>query len=126
MTPFTRFLAFEAVGWAVVGALLVWLVEIEVFPLWLGVVVFVAWVAKDFALYPMTRKAYEHGPTHGSADLLGSDVQVETTISPDGYVTAGHERWRAQLAPGCDGPLQPGETARVCALDGITLIVERG
>jgi len=124
MTPLTRFLAFEVIDWAVVGALLAWLVEIEVVPLWLAAVVFTAWVAKDFALYPVTRKAYEHGPTHGSADLLGTDVPVETTLSPDGYVAAGNERWRAQPAPGCGEALQAGETARVCALEGITLIVE--
>ncbi len=83
-------------------------------------------VAKDFVLFPLTKRAYEHGPTHGASELIGSTVQVVETIEPrsDGYVVAGNERWRARLAAGSDAPLEPGVEARVSQLDGITLVVE--
>ena len=127
MTPFARFLAFEAVGWLLVAALLTWFVRAEWVPLWGAALAFVLWVAKDFALYPLTRRAYEHGHTHGSAELLGAEVHVETLLEPEasgGWVRAGHERWQAQLVEGCDVAIEPGAMARVCALRGITLIVE--
>ena len=59
MTPFARFLAFEAIGWLVAGALLVWLVGADIVPAWAGALLFAVWVAKDFALYPLTKRAYE-------------------------------------------------------------------
>ena len=123
MTVFAKFLAFEAVGWVLAAALLYWLVSAEIMQAWMGGVLFGAWVVKDLVLFPLTRKAYEHGPTHGSADLLGAEVRVETLLAPEGYVSAGHERWMARLAPD-SGPLEPGDLARVCALEGITLVVE--
>jgi len=125
MTPFTRFLAFEAVGWAVAAALLVWGVEAELFGEGVAWALFVVWVVKDFALYPLTKAAYEHDSvTHGSADLIGAEVVVEDALDPEGYVRAGNERWRAELAPGCAGPLEAGASARVSELRGITLVVE--
>jgi membrane protein implicated in regulation of membrane protease activity len=124
MIPFARFLAFEAIGWLIAGALLTWLARAEYVPVWVAVLLFVVWVVKDFALYPLTRRAYEDGHTHGSAELLGSEVRIESELSPDGYVQAGGERWLARVAAGGPASMRAGERARVCALDGLTLIVE--
>lgn len=50
----------------------------------------------------------------GPAALLGRTVEV----AADGWVRVDGERWRARGAG-------PGERARVVAIDGLTLVVER-
>lgn len=124
MTPFARFLAFEAVGWVAAAALLFWLQRAGHVSLgWAGVL-FAIWVAKDFALYPLTRRAYEDGHAHGASELLGKAVRVETTLDPEGWVRAGSERWRAVLAAGHGGPVEAGAHVRVSGLKGLALVVE--
>ena len=122
--PVVRFLAIEAAGWAIGGLVLLWLAQAELMPTWLAITLFLALVAKDLALYPLTRKAYEDGVEHGAAELLGSRVRVETDLSPEGWVSSGGERWRARLSSEGSGPLREGEHANVRALSGLTLIVE--
>jgi membrane-bound serine protease (ClpP class) len=124
MKPFVRFLGFEAVGWVVGGLVLGWLAQQAYLSAWLAWVLFGALVLKDLALYPLTRKAYEHGTPHGAAHLIGADVQVETTLAPEGWVRAEGERWRARIAPGGTGSIAAGARARVRDLQGLTLIVE--
>jgi membrane protein implicated in regulation of membrane protease activity len=125
MRVFARYLAFQTVSWALGVAVLGWLAYAELLPTWLAIVLFGALVLKDLVLFPLTRKAYEHGPEHGATELLGAEVRVETALSPDGYVRAGPERWRARLSGEGDAPLAEGEVARVRELSGLTLIVER-
>ena len=50
----------------------------------------------------------------GPAALVGKVVE----IGPDGWARVGAERWRVRGAG-------PGERARVVAVDGLTLVVER-
>jgi len=124
MSIFWRFVAFEAIGWAVAAVVLYGAVRFELASVSLALVLFFLWVGKDFVLFPLTKRAYEHGPTHGASEVIGSEVRVDTTLDPDGYVVAGNERWRARLAAGVDAPMHAGDAARVCQLDGITLVVE--
>ena len=128
MTPFTRFLAFEMVGW-LVAVLVLWIaVDQEFLTVGWAIGLFAVWVVKDFALYPLTKRAYEHGPTHGAHELIGSEVVVEQALEPEGYVRAGNERWRARVvetdAESSGAGLQVGALARVVALEGISLVVE--
>jgi len=124
MTPFARFLAFEAVGWVAAAVVLAALVRTEYVSLGWACVLFALWAAKDFALYPLTKSAYEDGHAHGAAGLLGREVRVETALEPEGWVRAGAERWRAELAAGCDERVEAGARVRVSALKGLTLVVE--
>lgn len=125
MRVFAKYLAFQTVSWALGAAVLGWLAYAELIPTWLSFVLFGALVLKDLVLFPLTRKAYESGPLHGASELLGAEVYVESALTPDGYVRAGAERWRAQLSGEYAEPLLAGETARVLELQGLTLIVER-
>lgn len=120
---FVRYVALEAPGWAVAGTVLYGLVEwggLEPRYAWgLGAL----WVAKDFALYPWLRQAYEPGDPDASALLIGRSGVTRQRIAPRGYVRIGPELWRAELAPGC-APIEAGARARVCAVRGLTLVVE--
>lgn len=126
MSVFWRFVAFEAVGWAVAFVVAYGAVRFEWLDPVLAWTLFGLFVAKDFVLFPLTKRAYEPGPIHGASELIGSQVRVVETIEPrrDGYVVAGSERWRARLVDARKTPIESGDRARVCRLDGITLIVD--
>lgn len=124
MSVFWRFVAFEAIGWAVGAVVLYLALRFELVSPVLGWTIYGLFVGKDFVLFPLTKRAYEPGPTHGSADLIGSEVRVDATLDPEGYVVAGTERWRARLQRRAAAPLEAGAPARVTALEGITLVVE--
>lgn len=125
MSVFARFVAFEAIGWLVAAFVLSLGVRYEIVSVRAAWLLFGLFVAKDLVLFPLTKRAYELGPTHGSAELIGSEVRVAETLDPQGYVVAGTERWRARLLDAGAGPLEQGDRARVCALEGIALVVER-
>lgn len=90
-------------------------------PGWLFWVLIVGWVAKDLALFPFVRKAYE--PHHGENPMLGARGVAEDRLAPSGYVRIAGELWRAEAAEG-GRAIERGETVRVRAVRGLTLIVE--
>jgi membrane protein implicated in regulation of membrane protease activity len=120
---FARYLALEAPGW-VLSAWLLWLlVEKAGLAPWLGGLLWTLWVAKDFALYPRLRDAYEVGEPDATAPLLGRIGLARQRLDPTGYVRIGAELWRAELAPG-SAAIEPGSRVRVRAVRGLTLVVE--
>ncbi len=58
----------------------------------------------------------------GLAALVGSPARVVDACGPDGWVEVRGERWRARCADGAN----VGELVHVVAVDGLTLVVERG
>ena len=57
----------------------------------------------------------------GAEALLGAVARVVSPCRPEGSVRLSGELWRAR----CDDGAEVGETVRVRALEGLTLIVER-
>ena len=60
----------------------------------------------------------------GYEEMVGSRVEVRTTLEPEGNVWADGALWRARLAGGGDAA-QPGDRVVVEAVDGLTLVVSR-
>jgi len=56
----------------------------------------------------------------GREGLIGAVGTVRQAIAPEGYVFVEGELWRAKSPA---GPLEPGTTVRVIAIDGLTLTV---
>jgi membrane-bound ClpP family serine protease len=81
------------------------------------------WIAKDVALYPVLRIAYESRDSSASAGIRGALGVVVQPLTPAGYVRLGSERWKARLLSG-GGPLSEGCAVRVVEMRGLTLIVE--
>ena len=81
-------------------------------------------VAKDLALFPWLRRAYENRPSRfvGVDALVGARGRVEDRLDPRGHVRIGAERWRAVAS--CDAPLEAGEIVRVLGVTGLELTVE--
>jgi membrane protein implicated in regulation of membrane protease activity len=121
---FLRYLLLQIPGWVVlVLALLLARQWVEV-PVWVFIVVPAIWVAKDLAVYPFVRSAYDNRPQPPGERLLGSRAIAIEPLEPSGYVRLGGELWRAVLAEG-EPPLPKGAAVRVKAIDGLTLIVSR-
>lgn len=81
------------------------------------------YVAKDFALYPWVRRAYEASAHEPGTELVGLTGRVVVALAPEGWVELRHERWRAR-AENESAMLEAGTAVRVCRLDGHTLRVE--
>ena len=120
---FVRYVVLEAPGWVVAAAVLWLLVEHAGLALWIAAVAWAAWVAKDFALYPWLREAYEAGDPDATAPLVGRIGSARERIDPRGYVRIGAELWRAELAPG-SAAIEAGGKVRVREVRGLTLVVE--
>ncbi len=120
---FLRYVALEAPGWVVAGALLWLLVARAGLAPWIAWLLGGAWIAKDFVLYPWLRDAYEVGDPDATAALVGRTGLARDRLAPEGYVRLGSELWRARLGPGCDA-VEPGARVRVRSVSGLTLVVE--
>lgn len=90
-------------------------------PVWLFWGLIMLWVGKDVVLFPFVRKAYE--PQEGGNPMIGALGVAEDRLAPSGYVRIGGELWKAQ-ALGNSIAIDRGETVRVRAVEGLTLIVE--
>ena len=87
---------------------------------------FALWVAKDLALFPVTRIGYSnHRSQHGPDALIGSVATTQSDLVPGevGYVRVGPERWQALLVAGA-GTVGAGTQVRIVELNGLTLLVE--
>jgi len=119
---FARYVALEAPGWVLAGVVLWLVVKYAGLAPWIGVALWALWVAKDFALYPWLREAYEAGDPDATASLIGRTGPARGRLDPSGWVVLGAERWRAELLPGC-APVEAGARVRVHAVRGLTLVV---
>ena len=90
-------------------------------PAWLFFGLIVLWVGKDVVLYPFVRKAYE--PQESGNPMIGALGVAEDRLAPSGYVRIEGELWKAHV-PESNIAIDQGETVRVRAVDGLTLIVE--
>jgi membrane-bound ClpP family serine protease len=121
---FARYLAFEAPSWALLLVVLVVLVRVWDLSVSAAALVLALWVAKDVALFPVLRIAYEPGGGSGGAEnLIGAVGTVSADLDPEGWVRIGAERWRARVARP-HAPVLTGATVRVVAVEGLLLRVE--
>jgi membrane protein implicated in regulation of membrane protease activity len=67
------------------------------------------------------RLAKRWRPRTGAEAMVGLEAEVATPCRPRGQVRVNGELWEATCEEGAD----PGETVRVTAVKGLTLVVER-
>lgn len=89
---------------------------------WLGGLALVAWVAKDFAMWPLVRIGYQTDVKIGAADLVGSEGVVQQPLDPVGSVRIRGELWRAR-AEEASGSLPAETDVDIIGVDGMTLLV---
>ncbi|MGA1297999.1 MAG: NfeD family protein [Ilumatobacteraceae bacterium] len=92
-------------------------------PSWLTLLVGIGGIALTFVsgMPSMTRTRFAT-PTIGRERLIGQLGRAVTDITPDGSLQIDGARWKARTNRAT--PVKAGETARVVAIDGVTLEVE--
>ncbi len=124
MTTWRKYVLLQIPGGVLTAALLAGLHRWMGLPLWAAVSLFLFYVAKDFALYPFLRRAYETNTTTVIEQLVGTHGKATEPLDPQGYVKVRGELWQASAAPG-NQPIPPGARIRVQAARDMTLIVSR-
>jgi membrane protein implicated in regulation of membrane protease activity len=123
LKTFLRYLLFQILGWAILALVLYVLVHKTEVPRWPAMGLFILWVIKDLAMFPLVRSSYEGNTTTGAETLIGSRGRVQEPLTPEGYVKINGELWKAQT----ESPnqlLARDTPVRVRGARGLTLIVE--
>ena len=121
---FWRYTAFQVPGWLLASAGAWWLHDALGVPPWAAAGIPLAWVIKDYALYPFLRFAYEADQRRPIERLIGIAGAAVEPLAPDGYVRVRGELWRARRVP-ADGAVGAGDAVEVVGVDGATLLVSR-
>lgn len=91
-------------------------------PLWLVILLILAWIAKDVAMYPFVWRAYDTSASN-SQKVIGKTGTVEERLDPSGYIRVDSELWRAEIIQG-KAAIEVGRKVKVRKADGLTLFVE--
>jgi membrane protein implicated in regulation of membrane protease activity len=122
VTTLQRYLWIQVPGWVlaaiIASALYLW----AGLHLWIAVALFVAYVGKDFILFPFLRRAYETNTKTGVEELIGMTGKVAEELRPRGYVRVRGELWRAETAPGTSS-IPKGSSVKIQSAHGMTLVV---
>ena len=131
---FWRYTAFQVPGW-IIAAGGGWLLHrwLDI-PLWVASGVLVAWVIKDYALYPVLGSAYELDHRRPIDRLVGEHGTASDALSPSGYIRVRGELWRARcedvpvdvdkaVEGGKAVAIVQGDRVEVIRVDGTLLVV---
>jgi membrane-bound serine protease (ClpP class) len=89
-------------------------------PAWIGVALVAVWIAKDLALYPAMKHAYERSERNGPGEaLVGSRGVVTQDLDLDGWVSVHGSLWQARA----EQRIERGRRVTVEAVDGLCLVV---
>jgi membrane protein implicated in regulation of membrane protease activity len=120
---FRKYFLLELPGWILAASVLTGLVMWEALSQPVALGLFGLWVAKDFALYPLLRSAYEDSSRDGTHTLIGALGTAKDRLDPEGYVRVGSELWHARIDREA-APVEPGSEVRVREVKQLTLWVE--
>jgi membrane protein implicated in regulation of membrane protease activity len=121
VSPQVRYALFQLPAQACVALVGFLLWRFVGLPGWMAVAAVIAWAAKDAAMYPLLRRAYER-PPHGAAAMIGRRGIVRRRIASRGTVTFGVELWNAEGAGAA--AIESATEVRVVGVRGMTLMVE--
>ena len=91
-------------------------------PLWVLIIVMLAWGAYTIITYRMGSRALRKKPVHGLTAILGSQGKVVSPLVPEGMVRIKGELWMAKSA---SGRMDTGEEVTVVGQDRLKLIVRK-
>ena len=117
-----RYTLFQLPELLIVGIVLVVLVQLEQVTNAMAAALGAAWVAKEVAMFPFVRRAYEPSNTSPADSLVGARAVVISWLAAKGTVRLGAELWNARIDPAGETP-QIGASVRVRAVERLTLLV---
>jgi membrane protein implicated in regulation of membrane protease activity len=119
-----KYWALQLPATALVIVVLFGVVDHLAWPRWVVWTTVVLWVAKDAILYPFVWRSYNPSdPAALPYPVKNAKGVAIVRIDPSGLVRIWGEIWRAELSRGARR-IEKGETVRVNARDGLTLLVE--
>ena len=124
MTAFWRYWLLQIPGWGVLAVLLFAAHRYLGLSFPWAVVIFVAWLVKDWALYPLLKNHYQFRVESPANRLLGLTATAKERLEPSGYVVLRGELWLAELVKG-EAPVDAGEEVTIEGVEGLTLRVRR-
>lgn len=122
---FWRYTAFQVPGWIIASVGGWWIHRSLEVPAWVAAGVLVAWVIKDYALYPFLRSAYELDHRLPIDRMIGEHGRATESLSPTGYVRVRGELWRARTDSEHQA-INLGDPVEVTGVDGGVLVVQSG
>jgi membrane protein implicated in regulation of membrane protease activity len=123
-STFARYLRFQAPGVFVLAATLSAAARYDLVDAPMAGGLLLVWIAKDLAIYPLLKRAYEPSGHGYPSRLVGTLARAREDLAPRGYVVVAGELWRAE-ARGGDGPIRAGETVVITGAVGTRLLVRR-
>jgi membrane protein implicated in regulation of membrane protease activity len=122
LTVFWRYWLLQIPGWGVLIVALAAAHRYLGLPVFWGIVLFVVWFLKDWAVYPILKKHYHFRVEDPKESLVGKRARALQPLQPEGYVHVRGELWRAEVVKGAS-PVESGDEVEVEAVDGLTLRV---
>jgi membrane protein implicated in regulation of membrane protease activity len=119
-----KYWALQLPATALLIVVLLGVADFFVWPQWVVWTIVALWVAKDAILYPLVWRSYD--PSDSAAlpySTEGASAVAIERIDPSGRVRIWGELWHAELSRGARR-IEKGETVRVNARHGLTLLVE--
>ncbi len=89
-------------------------------PIWLVMVLALAWAAWSYLTYRLGKKVIGKPPVVGPETMVGLRCTTTMPLSPMGYVQAGSELWRACSIA---GDIDAGVEVVTVGMKGLTLFV---
>ena len=89
-------------------------------PLWVLIIVMLAWGTYTVITYRMGSRALRKKPVNGLMAMVGGEGKVVSPLVPEGLVRIKGELWRAESA---SGEIDTGEEITVVGQDRLKLIV---
>jgi len=125
LSTFQKYLLFQLPGMGITVVVLAGLTQIWDLPVAAAILLFALWAAKDLALYPFLKIAYEPSGTsvNGPDSVLGNTGIAQEDLDPEGYVKIGSELWRACAARETV-VIASGAPVRVVRMRNLTVVVE--
>ncbi len=125
LSAFKKYLLFQLPGVGLAIVVLAGLTQIWELPVAAAILLFALWVAKDLALFPFLKVAYEPSGTSvsGPDSVLGNTGIAQQDLDPEGYVKIGSELWRACAAKKTV-VIANGAPVRVVRMRNLTVVVE--
>ena len=118
--PFSTYVLAHLPGWTAATVIAWALVALAILPVWVGVLLAAAVVAKDVVSYRTMRRYYTPEPSERR--LVGQGGVAVTQLSPHGMVRVRGELWQAQIVSAVF--VADGALVRVRDVQGLLLIVE--
>lgn len=117
-----RYTLYQIPEWVLAVGAAVLLYRWGVLTGWAGALLVATVMAKDAALYPLLRTAYETDARAAIERLIGLPGVAVEPLAPHGYVRVRGELWRSEPAAGAPA-IHPGHPVIVAAVRGTTLLV---